>query len=127
MKRLLLIVGIGLLSACGGHSLQGSIALHSIGTFGSKSIGENCFGTGGYNDLAAGAQVTIRDETGKVLATGHLDEGKTKSASECDFAFNLDVPDAKFYQVEVSHRGQVTYSADDLEKAGWRVQLTLGS
>jgi hypothetical protein len=37
------------------------------------------------------------------------------------------IPDAKFYQVEVSHRGALTYSPSDLDQCGWKIELTLGS
>jgi hypothetical protein len=37
------------------------------------------------------------------------------------------VPDANFYQVEVSHRGAVTYSKDDMDKRQWIIAVELGS
>jgi hypothetical protein len=37
-----------------------------------------------------------------------------------------DVPDSDFYTVEVSHRGQISFSKADLERAGWVAQLSLG-
>jgi hypothetical protein len=38
----------------------------------------------------------------------------------------VDAEDADFYSVEVSHRGEITYSRDELEAAGWSIDLTLG-
>ncbi|WP_269810442.1 MULTISPECIES: hypothetical protein [Kineosporia] len=37
-----------------------------------------------------------------------------------------DVPASDFYQVEVSHRGAVTFSQADLVKQAWSVELSLG-
>jgi hypothetical protein len=73
------------------------------------------------------AQVVIRDGNGNTLATGHLQPGEVKSTVECVFAFEVaGVPDADFYSVEVSHRGELSYARADLEASGWVVSLTLG-
>lgn len=37
-----------------------------------------------------------------------------------------NVPDAKFYRVEVSHRGEVTFEHDQLKRNGWLVFLSVG-
>ena len=45
----------------------------------------------------------------------------------CQFDFDLgEVPDAEFYSPQISHRDGPTYSYDDLEAAGWTMELTLG-
>jgi hypothetical protein len=63
-----------------------------------------------------------------ILAAASLGNG-TGTTKVCNFAFTLDkVPDtAKFYSVEVSHRGQVTKSHDELVADGWKFSLSLGS
>ena len=92
-----------------------------------NSIGADCTGTGGYDDLHVGTAVVVRDEAGKVLSTGNLDSGKISSLETCTWAFRVTgLPDAKYYQVEVSHRGQVTYSRADLDSAHWKIDLRLG-
>jgi hypothetical protein len=46
---------------------------------------------------------------------------------ECASTWHIDgVPVAKFYSVEVSHRGKIVYSYDDMTKASWKVALSLG-
>lgn len=77
-----------------------------------------CAGTGGYSDISDGTSVTVYDGGGQVVATGKLESG-SRSGLACDFAVWVpDVPDGpKFYQVEVSHRGKLTLSAEDA-KAG---------
>jgi len=46
----------------------------------------------------------------------------------CRFAFTVTgIPRATFYSVEVSHRGQLTYSFDDMVNKAWQVAVTLGS
>jgi hypothetical protein len=95
-----------------------------------------CNGTGGYSDIyggirigdsvVGGSQVTLRDESGKVLATTSL-ETKLIFSESCDFEFTLsNVPDADFYQLEVSHRGGLTFSKQELESRSWDVRVTLG-
>jgi hypothetical protein len=37
-----------------------------------------------------------------------------------------DVPAAKFYTVEISHRGGITFSAKEIEADKWKVGLTIG-
>ncbi len=125
---LAVVVGLGL-AACGGssHSLQGTVTVRElVGT--SRVIGGECAGYEGYSDIHAGTAVVVKDESGKVLATGSLSDGKVLNIGNCQFTFKVDgLSDAKFYQVEVSHRGIVTYSRDDLDKASWKVGLTVGS
>jgi len=119
-----------LLMACGsqGSTLSGTMTvIESLPLQQSGSIGAGCTGVGGYDDLSAGTAVVVKDEGGKVLATGSLDSGKISALETCQWSFTVsNVPDAKFYQIEVSHRGAVTYSKADLDKAGWKVQLRLG-
>lgn len=91
---------------------------------------ETCAGSGGYDDLAEGAQVTVSDAAGKTIALGELGPGKVVSAGDvvggCQFRFTVkDVPAGqKFYGVEVSHRGVVRYTADDAHE---RIVLSIGS
>jgi hypothetical protein len=75
-----------------------------------------CYGRGGYDDLAAGAQVVITDPAGKTVAIGQLRTGTAtvgddQLATSCDLPFTVpNVPAGLgFYGVEVSHRGRVQY------------------
>ena len=83
----------------------------------------NCHGTGGYSDIGAGAAVTVSDESGTLLAKGSLDVGHAQ-AGGCALQFEVgEVPGGKkFYQVEVSHRGAVSFTEAEA-KAGVRLHL----
>lgn len=86
------------------------------------STGAGCYTGGGYADIKTGAQVVIKDETGKVLATTTLGPGT--GAGTCTFPFRADVPaGSDFYGVELGHRGVVQFTADQMA-AG--VHLTIG-
>lgn len=94
------------------------------------SDGGDCYATDGYDDIRSGAQVTVKDETGTVIALGSVDPGHVLESSSygamtCIFGFHAgDVPENKaFYTIEVSHRGELRYTRGDLAQA---LTLTLG-
>jgi hypothetical protein len=84
--------------------------------------------SGGYSDIQIGAQVVIRDSAGTIVATGSLLPGTaTEDNRRCDYPFVVeDVPTSDFYSIEVSHRGELTYSHEELEDRDWEVMLSLG-
>lgn len=65
-------------------TLTGAFALTDLsgitaGSSGSEYVnGVDCQGDGGYDDIRPGAQVTIYDETGTVLAAGDIGLGHMK-------------------------------------------------
>jgi hypothetical protein len=84
-----------------------------------------CKTSGGFADIAAGAQVVIKDSTGKVVATTTLAGGTGPTAGgTCTFGFHTSVPSGSdFYGVELGRRGVVQFTADQLADG---VHLTLG-
>lgn len=85
------------------------------------------YATTGYADIRAGAPVTVSDERGTTIATAPLGPGRVSGLPlRCVLGFTVSVPKAKFYRFEVSHRGQVQKSFEEMERDGWRVSLTLG-
>jgi hypothetical protein len=91
-----------------------------------EAAGSGCRGTGGYSDIAPGTPVTLLDAGGKLLGATTL-EGGSRSATECDFTFSIpDVPEVGSYTVEVSHRGEVTNTLDEMKAHGWTFALSLG-
>lgn len=97
-----------------------------------KTEGEECDGNGGYSDLSVGADVTVRGSDGDVVGTGEVvssEAVKQSNASvrQCRFNFVVEnLPRSEFYSVEVAHRGEVTYSFEDLEEAGWKASMSIG-
>lgn len=79
---------------------------------------------GGFDDMHAGAQVTVTDGNSNVIATSEITSG-TLDVHGCHFTYGVDVPDADFYRITVSHRGELTYSRTDLESRGWQVEGSL--
>jgi len=109
------------------HTVTGSIELHSSSSS-YLSEGESCSGVGGYSDMNEGAQVTLRNGKDESLAIGQLGSGVYDSTSRaCVFKYTLtNVPKEDFYRVQVSHRGELEYSYDDMQANGWDIQSTLG-
>lgn len=92
----------------------------------------NCEGLGGYSDIRAGAQLVVKDEAGKVIGSGSLDQGHLDldlfgAGAICGFPFTVTgLPKVEQYQLGMGNRGSITYSFADLETAKWEVKLTLG-
>jgi hypothetical protein len=102
-----------------------------FGLFDATGDGGNCSdgGSGGYSDINPGTPVTVKDETGKIVASTELpDTGKDNGESTgCIWTMHVTVPtDAKQYAVEVGRRGAVTYSHDKLVAAHWTTETSLG-
>lgn len=93
-------------------AVTGTFTLYDVGSYQS---GGQCEGSGGYSDIRVGTQVRISDATGKILAIGALDWA-SHHPGECVFTFTVrGVPSGEdFYQIEVSHRGLLTYSETEM-------------
>ena len=81
----------------------------------------------GYADIVSGASVVITDPAGKTIALGALGDGRVAAgdSTTCDFPFTVpDVPaGAKFYGVEIAHRGIVQFPEAQMKNDP---QMTLG-
>jgi hypothetical protein len=108
------------------HVITGTFTL--LGTEGEDflDLTTGCTGTGGYDDVQAGLQVTISDQAGTVIGNGALGPG-VNIADGCQFRFQVDnVPLATFYRLQVGRRGEISYSLDQMKRASWSAALTLG-
>lgn len=96
---------------------------------GQFAIGKPCSGrtiSSGYADLSPGADVVVKNEKGEIIATGALQEGVWIRRA-CKMSLVVaDVPQAKFYEIEVGRRGPQRYSASELTAQGFKLTLTLG-
>ncbi|MFD7262663.1 hypothetical protein [Streptomyces sp. NPDC059874] len=103
-------------------TLTGNFLLAGYGDYVMGSNG--CKGKGGYNDIAAGASVIVKDDKGATVATSSLPAGNPQS-SGCVFAISVpNVPgDRPFYAVEISHRGSITATADEAKSGKWFASL----
>lgn len=110
-------------------TIRGTLQVDSVGP--AWKLGAFCFGDAGHEDIAEGAQVTVTDPAGKVIALGKLgpgvvavhptlgDPGKT-----CMFPVTVaGVPGGLgIYGIEVAHRGKVQYPEATLASP---IELTL--
>ncbi|WP_406725120.1 hypothetical protein WJ438_11275 [Streptomyces sp. GD-15H] len=107
----------------GPFSTDGTLTVAGIGA--GLDPEELCSGTGGYSDIDFGTQVNVTDAAGTLVAVGSLGFGQ-KTEQGCEFPFTVDdiAPGSKFYTVEVSHRGGLTQTEDQLRAGG--LAFTLG-
>ena len=86
-----------------------------------------CVGQGGYSDIGPGTPVTLKDETGTIIASDALTTG-TDVGIGCQWLiFMEDVPtDREFYVAEVGSRGEISYSRDRLVDESFVIGLYLG-
>jgi hypothetical protein len=117
-------IGLAFVLLGGGskHELHGTMELID-----SDTASNGCIGTGGYDDIAPGAAVTVRNGDGETLATGRLGEGEAVASFGCTYTFIIDIPDSDFYRIEVTHRGELEFSKSELEANNWEVSASLGS
>jgi hypothetical protein len=121
-----IVVGLVLVISGGSTDLKGQLTIYGSVSSGRYGTG-HCSGSGGYSDIGEGSQVNVYDASGDLVATGDLDPGNsvTGDGLECTFSFAVaDVPSGETLQVEVSHRGKVTVTADEVESG--TVLLSLG-
>lgn len=90
-----------------------------------ETVRAGCAGQGGYGDIRVGAQVVVTDAAEKTVGIGRLDAFANKGLY-CEYSFVVrDVPAGlEFYGVEVSKRGRVQYSEEQLRTG---VTLSLGA
>ena len=110
-------------SAEDGHTVKGYLSLQDSAVY----MGKACQGAGGYTDLEEGTPVVVRDGDGQVIGTGRFGAGKGAGArSACVFAFTVKhVPDADTYSFQMSHRGGVVYTHEELEENNWKIGAAL--
>ena len=111
------------------HTITGDMTLVDLDEFLYLDDGDSCSGSGGYGDIDAGTTVNVKDQSGTLIGSGSLGPGKaTSKLSACVFPFEIEgVKDAKFFQVEVSRRGGLSYSKADMEGMDWTVHASLGA
>lgn len=111
------------------HTIHGTITVMGVS---GCSLGGL---TSGYGDLQPGGNVTVTNEHDTVIATGSLESGSfhdefpgssALSVGECVFPFTVEVPRASFYSIEVTHRGKLTSSYDEMVSNNWTFASSLG-
>jgi hypothetical protein len=68
------------------------------------------------------------DSDGNSLDSDSSDPNGYSPETDCVFNFTLTgVADTSLYQVAVSHRGQQSYSLDELQQSNWNIGMQLGT
>jgi hypothetical protein len=103
--------------------LKGKMEM-GYGDVGTDDFGQ-CAGTGGYDDIHQGTSVTVYDDATKIIGTGNLGDSTNSADGGCTWYFQVEVPSGpRFYQVEIGHRGKITYTSEEAKAGG--VAITLG-
>lgn len=136
IRMISVVIALSVVSACGGFdrvaayrpplTVSGSISVPGERVDGGWT---ECVAEDGYDDIAQGAQVTVTDQDGRVLAVSELDAGAMPGgdSGRCLFTFTVSpVPSGqRLYGIHVGndHRGVMRYTADQLSH---QVALTIG-
>ncbi|MUL82996.1 MULTISPECIES: DUF732 domain-containing protein [unclassified Mycolicibacterium] len=99
------------------------VLIDNAGVDGIASDGTTCQGANGYSDVNPGTPVTVKNGKGEVLATTTLGPGKS-GAANCTFSFTVPVTEGQDrYVLSVGHRGEFSYSFEQLVAKGILMQL----
>ncbi|MFM6466232.1 MAG: hypothetical protein ACKPGX_03540 [Dolichospermum sp.] len=114
-------------NAQNGDTLTGHLELISSNIV---ADGDECYGTGGFNDIMGKIPVVIENESGTVIAVGETETGKQPeeySEVRCIFKFRVkNIPKSLFYTVKIGQqRGSKTLSRQQLKDRGWNLYLIL--
>ncbi|ACV79227.1 hypothetical protein [Nakamurella multipartita] len=133
-----LLIASAVIAVTVGAGLVISRLTNGFTAVGSLTLDHNCYTvSSGYNDIRQGAQVTVK-VGGNTVAVGQLGEGQEiedlsdvdvddiqQGAGTCRYPFSIaDIPGGHdFYEIQVSHRGGLTYTEEELRSG---VALSLG-
>jgi hypothetical protein len=104
-------------------TVMGNVTLRSVDVeHWDGTPGEECHGTNGFRDMTTNTPVTVYDANNRVVAKGHLESGKWYDG--CVFAFTIPKVPSGMIQVQVSQRGMVAFTAEDVHDN--KVMLQVG-
>jgi hypothetical protein len=116
------------------HRLEGTYIVH--GEFPHRNFGGPCKGgEAGYPNIQAGTMVVVKDEpSAAVLGSVPLQGGTLRKGllrgrdDDCVFSFSLTVPERDAYRIKAGRQpGNVRFTRTDLERSGWKADLTVGA
>ncbi|OBA97252.1 hypothetical protein A5662_17035 [Mycobacteriaceae bacterium 1482268.1] len=88
-----------------------------------ESDGTNCHGVYGYSDIGSGTQVMVKNGKGEILASTSLGEGHGDDIN-CRFTFRFPITEGQDrYVVSVGHRGEFSFSFEQLRRGGVEIRL----
>lgn len=89
-----------------------------------ETVKAGCQGQGGFSDLNGNAQVVVTDAAGTTIALGRIVKSTTDGRT-CDYTFTVEAVPAGhgFYGVEVTRRGRIQYTEQQLRQG---VTMSLG-
>jgi len=116
------------------HTLQGAVHLGAasvaFGVMAKDIEGSYCEGVRGATDIRRGSEIAVKDESGTVIGLARLKLGQLrllgedKNIGDCFLGFDVhDLPASEFYTIAAGNRPPATYSYDELQTKGWKIDL----
>lgn len=103
---------------------DGGAKVGADGTITIEQRGGPCTLSGGFSDIAEGAEVVVSDDAGATLTITTLQAGVFGANNMCTFPFSAKVvAGKKFYGIAVSHRGTVKLPEAEMAEP----KLTIGT
>jgi len=133
LALVLLVAGCHREVAPPSHRLEGTYIVH--GEFANRNFGRPCKGAdAGYPNIQAGTMVVVEDENAVVLGSTALQGGTLRKGllrgrdDDCVFSFQVTVPEREAYRIKAGRQpGNVRFTRTDLERSGWKANLTVGA
>lgn len=104
-------------------TLSGSVVLPGMANEAYVISEDGCVGIGSFAGLEAGQQVVIRDAAGAIIGVTEL--AASEATDNCQWVFQLDVPESTFYSVELPMIAQHVYTQEEVASADGEIELTL--
>ena len=99
------------------------VLIDSVGVDAIATDGASCQGADGYSDVGRATPVTVKNGKGEVLAVASLEQGEG-DATNCTFSFSFPVTEGQDrYLVSVGHRGEFSYTFEQLRTRGVEIHL----
>jgi hypothetical protein len=107
------------------YTIEGLVALGQSKVV--PTLDGGCIPSAEVTDPREGTEVTLRDETSKIIGSSVLGAGTMdKDLNACVFRFEIrEVPESRFYVLTIGELDDFTYSLDEMISTSWQLLIRL--